>query len=680
MPRLRLFPSSIQDVRTPWQPARLRLVVMTPSLLLIEDPGTSRELQVLALESQGWKVRVAPDVPGALTWLQLEPVRLVVVSAGLLVAHGTHLDTLRRALVEAGAQLQVSAFPAEREALASLGLPVERYLGRPLSLGALVEGARHAFPPDVQGERSRPRVLVADDDPVSRKLAQLYLSPFRFELAMAADGATALDLARRRPPDVVLADALMPGMDGFKLCLELRQDPRLARVPVILTHAVAPDELDLRLAHNVGANGFVRRSQEGDELVGALLRELRAGGPAYTAPPVDLGTEDHLYRMVRQLERRVGLLEQAERATRESEARYRLVVSGSYDGIWDWDLRGQAFYWSPPLLEMLGLGPEDFGGTFASFLELIHPEDRPDVMSALSAHLERGEPYDVSLRLRHTTGTWRSCVSRGKALRDAQGRPVRMAGIIGDVTEQLRMYRETQEAVRARDDFLSVAAHELRTPLAALRLRVQGAHGALRSGLKMGPERLERALEAADRQVQRLSDLVESLLDVSQLQGGAPRLNLEEVDLASVVREAVSRSEEAAARVGCLLVLSPLAPTPGRWDAARLSQVMTHLLSNAMKFGPGKPVEVALESERDVATLMVKDYGIGIAPGRLETLFRRFERAVPVRHYGGLGLGLYRLRRIVEAHGGGVSVDSAPGEGATFRVRLPREGPPAARD
>ncbi|WP_226994107.1 ATP-binding protein [Myxococcus hansupus] len=653
---------------------------MTPSLLLIEDPGTTRELQVLALESQGWKVRVAPDVPGALTWLQVEPVRLVVVSASLLVAHGTHLDTLRRVLKEAGALLQVSAFPAEREALASLGLPVERYLGRPLTLGALVEGSRHAFPKDEAHERARPRVLVADDDPVSRKLAQLYLSPFRFELAMAADGAMALDLARRRPPDVVLADALMPGMDGFKLCLELRQDPRLARVPVILTHAVAPDELDLRLAHNVGANGFVRRTQDGDELVGALLRELRAGGPAYTAPPVDLSTEDHLYRMVRQLERRVGLLEQAERTTRESEARYRLVVSGSYDGIWDWDLRGQAFYWSPPLLEMLGLGPEEFGGTFASFLELIHPEDRSDVLSALSSHLERGEPYDVSMRLRHASGTWRSCVSRGKALRDAQGRPVRMAGIIGDVTEQLRMYRETQEAVRARDEFLSVAAHELRTPLAALRLRVQGAQGALRAGLKMGPERLERALEAADRQVQRLSDLVESLLDVSQLQGGAPRLDLEEVDLASVVRDAVSRSEEAAARVGCRLVLSPLAPTPGLWDAARLSQVMTHLLSNALKFGPGKPVEVALESERDVATLMVKDHGIGIAPGRLETLFRRFERAVPVRHYGGLGLGLYRLRRIVEAHGGGVSVDSAPGEGATFRVRLPREGPPAARD
>ncbi|WNZ61780.1 PAS domain-containing protein [Myxococcus sp. MxC21-1] len=139
--------------------------------------------------------------------------------------------------------------------------------------------------------------------------------------------------------------------------------------------------------------------------MGALLRELRAGGPAHTSPPADLSTEDHLYRMVRQLERRVGLLEQAERTARESEARYRLVVSGSYDGIWDWDLRGQAFYWSPPLLDMLGLEPGDFGGTFSAFLELIHPEDRPDVMAALSAHLERGTPYDVSLRLRHVTGT-----------------------------------------------------------------------------------------------------------------------------------------------------------------------------------------------------------------------------------------------------------------------------------
>ncbi|NVJ09013.1 hybrid sensor histidine kinase/response regulator, partial [Myxococcus sp. AM001] len=120
--------------------------MMTPSLLLIEDPGASRELQVLALESQGWRVWVSADVPGALTLLRTESVQVVVAAAGLLVSDGTHLESLRRALALAGALLQISAFPAEREALRPLDLRVERYLSRPLSLGALVEGARQALP------------------------------------------------------------------------------------------------------------------------------------------------------------------------------------------------------------------------------------------------------------------------------------------------------------------------------------------------------------------------------------------------------------------------------------------------------------------------------------------------------------------------------------------------------
>jgi len=141
-----------------------------------------------------------------------------------------------------------------------------------------------------------------------------------------------------------------------------------------------------------------------------------------------------------------------------------------------------------------------------------------------------------------------------------------------------------------------------------------------------------------------------------------------------VVREAVAHSEQEATRVGCRLVLDSLPSTPGRWDQVRMAQVVRHLLANAMKFGPGKPVEVALQSESDTAVLQVRDHGIGIAPERVEGLFQRFERAVSVKHYGGLGLGLYRVRRIVEAHGGAVTVDSVPGQGATFRVHLPRAG------
>ena len=384
--------------------------------------------------------------------------------------------------------------------------------------------------------------------------------------------------------------------------------------------------------------------------------------------------DEHLHGMVRRLERQVGLLTQAERAASESEERYRLIVAGSFDGVWDWELRRGTFWCSPRLLEMLGLAPDAFPGTYEAFTEWLHPEDRDAVVNALSAHLEQGVPYDVSFRLRHAQGSYRSCVSRGRAQRDAAGRPVRMAGIIDDVTEQLRLLRETQEAVHTRDEFLSVAAHELRTPLTALRLRVQGVNSELRTGRASSPERLHQALTSADRQVERLASLVDTLLDVSQLENEALQLELDEVDLAAVVREAVIRSELEAQRAGCRLVLSCLLSTPGRWDRVRMAQAVKHLLANAMKFGPGQPVEVSLESQSDTAVLQVRDHGIGIAPERMEGLFQRFERAVSARHYGGLGLGLYRVRRIVEAHGGAVTVASAPGQGSTFRVHLPLGG------
>lgn len=654
---------------------------MKPTLLLVEAPGPHRELLSLAFQSQGWRVLLAVGLEPLVRALrESAPVQLVLVTAGLLASAGGQLAALREALGDSGAGLWVEAPLAEQEALGRLDVPVAGFLTPPLSLGARVEAVRQALPPEARDAGGAPpwRVLVAEDDPVFRKLLQLALAPFRFEVLLAEDGLSALELARRRRPDIVLADVLMPRLDGFRLCLALRQDPKLSRVPVVLTHATAPDELDLRMAANVGANGFVRRAQGDDALVAMLLRESGAEGPLPAPVPGELSTEAHLYAMVRQLERRVGLLEQAERVARESEERYRLVVSGSYDGVWDWDVRRQTMYWSPRLLEMLGLKSEDFPGTPDAFLARVHPEDRDAVAAALTQHLEQGSPYDVSFRLKHEAGGYRSCVSRGRALRDGQGRPVRMAGIIGDVTEQLRLYRETRDAVRARDEFLAVAAHELRTPLAALRLRVQGTAAALKHEQPVGPERLERALVAADRQVQRLADLVEGLLDVSRLQSHAPRLNLEAVDLGRVVRDVVVRSEEMASRAGCLLVVREAQPVVGRWDALRLGQVVTHLLSNAVKFGPGRPVELDIQADADSALLVVRDHGIGIAPDRVDGLFRRFERAVPARNYGGLGLGLYRLQRIVEAHGGQVAVSSTPGEGAVFSVRLPLAGPPVA--
>ncbi|WP_223639997.1 HAMP domain-containing sensor histidine kinase [Corallococcus sp. EGB] len=242
--------------------------------------------------------------------------------------------------------------------------------------------------------------------------------------------------------------------------------------------------------------------------------------------------------------------------------------------------------------------------------------------------------------------------------------------------ENARLYREAREAVRQRDEFLGIASHELKTPLTPLSLKVQLLQKQVvslaREGKDVPTERVAEALDVVQRQVRRLSGLVDNLLDVSRITAGRLRLELEELDLASVAAEILYRFSAAAAQAGTELGLEAPVPVVGRWDRLRLEQVVTNLVSNALKYGAGRPVVVGVEAHGPLARLTVKDHGIGIAPGDLSRIFERFERAVSDRHYGGLGLGLYITRQIVEAFGGTVSAVSVPGEGATFILELPR--------
>ncbi|QSQ22001.1 AAA family ATPase [Pyxidicoccus parkwayensis] len=239
--------------------------------------------------------------------------------------------------------------------------------------------------------------------------------------------------------------------------------------------------------------------------------------------------------------------------------------------------------------------------------------------------------------------------------------------------ENARLYRASQDAIRLRDEFLSVASHELNTPLTSLRLMVQ-------SLLRHAPEALSdaalRALRTVDGQSLRLATLIEELLDVSRLHAGRLDLNLEQVDLRDVIQRVTARLREPLARAGCELKVRVDGPIRGRWDATRLGQVLLNLLSNAIKFGAGKPILLEAGHEHGLAWLRVRDHGIGIAPDRLPHIFDRFERAVSVRAYGGLGLGLHLVREILTALGGGIHVESTVGAGTCFTVELPCAGPP----
>ena len=246
--------------------------------------------------------------------------------------------------------------------------------------------------------------------------------------------------------------------------------------------------------------------------------------------------------------------------------------------------------------------------------------------------------------------------------------------------ENARLYREAQDAVHLRDEFLGIASHELKTPLTPLRLKLQllqrQANGARLESASMDAERVADSLDVALRQVRKLTDLVDNLLDVSRITAGRLRLELEEMDLCSVAAELLSRFAPSAAQLGCELELHAPVPVFGRWDRLRVEQVVTNLLSNALKYGPGKPIRVHVEAQGAQARLTVRDEGIGVEPRLRARIFEKFERAVSDRHYGGLGLGLYITRQIVEALGGNVEVDSEPQKGATFTVLLPLVGPP----
>jgi signal transduction histidine kinase len=242
--------------------------------------------------------------------------------------------------------------------------------------------------------------------------------------------------------------------------------------------------------------------------------------------------------------------------------------------------------------------------------------------------------------------------------------------------ENARLYEDAREAVRVRDAFLTVASHELRTPITTVLLQAQSLlREARRSEGPMSPERVLRRAARIEAHVERLNELVEQLLDVSRISAGHLQLFLEDVDLAELVREVVRRHEDEARNARCALVVHAEPGLSGRWDRLRLEQIVGHLLANALKYGRGEPVEIDVRPDPEGAVLVVRDHGIGVPKEAQERIFERFGRLGSERHYGGFGLGLWITRHLAQTLGGRVSVDSRSGEGAAFTVVLPWVAP-----
>ena len=362
-----------------------------------------------------------------------------------------------------------------------------------------------------------------------------------------------------------------------------------------------------------------------------------------------------------------------------SRERSRLLVENLRDyAIFFVDLSGKVGSWNSGAERMMGYRPDQIVGHHFSILYLPEEvgEGRPKHDLEIAIRDWRVE-YE-GLRVRKDGSFFPAEVAIWVLYNDS-GTTVGFIISIKDLTERnkaleertLRLAAET--ALSERDAFLSMASHELRSPLSALKLYVQVIRDDLKSdnferAIAKLPERLERVQKQADR----VEELIRRMMTVSMIAAGQLKLAPQNVDLSALAAAVIASMTEAAQQAKCEVSLRTQGSVEGIWSPQHIEEVVRNLLQNGLKFGRNHPVDVEVGADETHAWLTVKDQGIGIAKADQARIFERFQRAVDPSNYGGFGVGLWISRELVNASGGQISVRSEPGQGATFTVSLPR--------
>lgn len=509
-------------------------------------------------------------------------------------------------------------------------------------------------------------VLLVDDQPSKLLSYEVVLGELGENLIKAGSAREALELLLKHDIAVILIDVCMPEFDGFDLVDMIRQHPRFDSTAIILVSAVFMSDVDRIRGYERGAMDYVA--------VPIVPEILRA----------KVATFAELHRKTRQLEslnkqleqrvaERTAELEASAARVRAGEERLSLALAAGSVATWAWDIADDRVFGDERLAFFFAVGADEVaqGLPLARLLAAVHEEDRAATTARLLAVAASGDEYTLECRVRSSDGAWHWLRACGRVERDRAGRSLRILGALTDITEHMRLERALREADQRKDRFLAVLSHELRNPLASVRnvIEIMRLDASDQAALSWGRDVIER-------QIGHLVRLVDDLLDVSRITEGKLKLQMQPIELATVVAEAVETCRPQIERHGHALSLALGAePVWVRGDTVRLTQVVTNLLNNAAKFQDrGGQITLSLRREGGQALLSVKDHGRGIPAELQSTVFEMFTQAVGEGEQpeAGLGLGLSVVKQLVELHGGSVEVVSEGcGRGSEFIVRLP---------
>ena len=358
---------------------------------------------------------------------------------------------------------------------------------------------------------------------------------------------------------------------------------------------------------------------------------------------------------------------------KKAKVEYERSVDVSPSILWVTDVDGSCTYLSKKWFEYTGQTEEEALGL--GWLEAIHPDNRKNTRDTFMAANAAQKPFYVEFQLRTTDGSYRWAIDAGNPRYDQDGNYLGYAGSVVDIHDLKVFEEELREALRSRDEFLSIASHELKTPLTSLKLysQLQLRRIEKNDSSVYSRENFQDYVQQTDKQVSRLTRLVDDMLDVSRIRTGHLRIQREEFNLLTLVLEVIDRLRiQFDNDSSPLPIVKAEGEFMGSWDRLRIEQVIINLLTNAIRYGNKKEVVVNIRSTESMIHLEVIDHGIGISESAKLRIFDRFERSINFCEVSGLGLGLFITKEIVLAHDGKIWVESELGRGSRFIIELPK--------